>query len=90
MSLQRGSLVVCVYDFWREKEQYPNYKFPNIDDLLVVRGTATNYSNGRRMCTFEELYTVLPLPLLAEKFVELQTPEEGEAILKKWNSHQQR
>lgn len=80
MSLQRGSLVQCNNDFERER-QYYHHPYPFAGDLLVVRGLAQHLPSGQMLCTFEELVNKMPIPLAEANFDEMQTPEEGEAIL---------
>lgn len=78
---QRGSLVICDYDFERERSQH-GHSYPHKGDLLIVRGVGL-HSTGEQLCTFEELYMKLRIPLASRCFVELQTPEEGDAILRR-------
>lgn len=77
---QRGALVECNYDFYRERQMY-GHKYPFRGDLLVINGVAANYSTGEWMVTFEELR--LPIPLYAHHFEVRQTSEEGYRILRK-------
>jgi hypothetical protein len=79
MSLQRGSLVRCNYDFFAERLTF-KYNYPHQGDYLEVRGLATHHPSGEILCTFEEL--LLPVPLAAYHFTELQTPDEGSVIIR--------
>jgi len=79
-NLQRGSLVVCDYNFDRERMTYKQHPYPYKGDLLIVSGLMRHY-DGQLLCTFEELKNKLTIPLGAICFKELQTPEEGDAII---------
>jgi len=70
MGLQRGSL-----------RAYYTHPYPHAGDLLVVRGLAEHLPSGQMLCTFEELVNKMPIPLAEGNFDEMQTPDEGNAIL---------
>lgn len=82
MHLQRGSLVICNTNFDEERNLYP-HAYPYKGDLLIVRGLAPHYPSGQMLCTFEELVGKIRIPLAEGNFDELQTPEEGDAILRR-------
>ena len=71
---------MCMSDFLQEREIY-RHKYPFWGDLLTVRGISTHYATGEQLLTFEETAGQLPIPLAAGNFKELQTPEEGQAII---------
>lgn len=79
MKLQRGSLVRCDDDFSLERNHY-QYNYPHRNDYLIVSGLVTHNPTGQLLCTFEELS--IPVPLAADFFTELQTPDEGNAIIR--------
>jgi hypothetical protein len=82
MQVQRGSIVKCIADFTDEHEAH-GYTYPKMGEYLVVRGLATHYPTGELLLTFEEYYGLLPFPLAAYCFKELQTPDEGDALIKR-------
>jgi hypothetical protein len=80
--MHRGSIVRCNTDFPEERKEW-RHPYPYAGDLLVISGLNRHYPSGKLLLTFEETRTTLTIPLSEDCFDEVQTPEEGNAILQK-------
>lgn len=64
-----GSLVVCIYQFSREKGVW-NFEYPNKGDVLTIKTIIPHHRHDFNMLTFEEFQTV---PLCADRFREIKS-----------------